>query len=330
MMDWDYWTREPRPRTLRVWGGAQNYVNVDWDSYVKGATSHFREHFEVYCVDAQTKRDGTFRPFYCTDALRDAGFDVLTASASRAGGDMAGTPRYDWHMPNCYYSARKGCDDAMGNLVTSWAVRHNHPELSLPGAYAASLAVAEQRPFDHTVVGAAFAGDHYGRDLPGFATAAQDAGAVVPLGPAHQLIAAREKLQDGDDPVAEAVDELDRQHGGRKAAIAHVEGVRQRYYSAERSFAEMKTKVERNTRNLDHWLEGLAVNTFHAGFLLAELTGDMKARATDLLDRLGSLRDESQSLFQESYAAHSVGEELHLRYGFHEEYLLSVIKPRAR
>lgn len=108
MMDWDYWTREPRPRTVRIWGGAQNYANVDWEGYQERATRQFKEHFEAYCVDAQTKRDGTFRPFYCADALRDAGFDVLTASASRAGGDMAGTPRYDWHMPNCYYSAPKG------------------------------------------------------------------------------------------------------------------------------------------------------------------------------------------------------------------------------
>jgi hypothetical protein len=330
MMDWDYWTREPRPRTLRIWGGAQNYANVDWAGYQEGATRQFREHFETYCVDAQTRQDGTFRPFYCTDALRDAGFDVLTASASRAGGDMSGTPRYDWHMPNCYYSARKGSSDAMGNLVTSWALRHNHPELSLPGAYAVSLAVAEQRPFDRDRVGAAFAAEHYGHDLREFAAAAEKAGVVVPLGPAHQLVAAREKLRRGDDPVLEAVEELDRQHGGRKAAIAHVEEVRQGYASAQRAFVEMKAKAERNARNLDHWLEGVAVNTFYADFLLAALAGDMGAKASDLLARLRSLRDETRSLFEESYGAHSVSEELKLRYGLHEEYLLSSARRGAQ
>lgn len=126
------------------------------------------------------------------------------------------------------------------------------------------------------------------------------------------------------------MDELDRQHGGRKAAIAYVEGVRQRYDSAQRAFAEMKTTVDRSTRDLDHWLEGVGVNTFYADFLLAALAGDLGARATDLLDRLRALRGETRSLFEESYAAHSVGEELDLRYGFHEEYLLRVTKQRAQ
>ena len=218
----------------------------------------------------------------------------------------------------------------MGSLVTTWAVRPNHPELSLPGAYAASAAVAEERPFDHDAVGIAFAGDHYGRDLPEFSAAAQDAGAVVPLGPAHQLIAAREKLRRGEDPVLEAVEALDRQHGGRKAAVAHVEEVRQGYASAEQAFSEMKPRAGTNARNLDHWLEGVAANTFYADFLLAALSGDLSAEATGLLDRLRSLRSETRSLFEESYAAHSVGEEVDLRYGFHEEYLLSAAAQKAR
>ncbi|MHC4886733.1 MAG: family 20 glycosylhydrolase, partial [Planctomycetota bacterium] len=83
MMDWDYWTGAERWPQIQVWGEGA----LDWEAYQEKAPAEFREHLERFAVDDQTREDGTFRSFYAFDALREMGFEVMLAPATRSHGD---------------------------------------------------------------------------------------------------------------------------------------------------------------------------------------------------------------------------------------------------
>ena len=158
MIDWNYSICEERSRSIVVWGGDKEAVgknpniSVDWESYHDKTSERFREKLGKYAADAQTELDGSFRAFYAVDALCDTGLDVITASASRKYGDTVALPTYTIAMPNCYFSALKGVADGRGNLVTSWAVRHNHPELGFC-AFAKSVGYGRRDRFPNPVDG---------------------------------------------------------------------------------------------------------------------------------------------------------------------------------
>ncbi|MEI8311630.1 MAG: family 20 glycosylhydrolase, partial [Verrucomicrobiota bacterium] len=157
MVDWDYQTASPRPDFLIAWGGKDGRSAnpmVTWgSSYENNVSETFRREFERFAIDEQTRRDGTFRGFFCTDALRSKGFDVMTASANRSAGDQMGIPDLQRHMANCFWSARKGLAEGAGHIVTSWAVRCNHPEAGQLGTFAAGLAARGAEDFDAARIG---------------------------------------------------------------------------------------------------------------------------------------------------------------------------------
>jgi len=326
LMDWDYWTREERPGTIMVWGGADDgrgNRSVTWEQYQQAARPTFKQHLGRYASDERTRTDGTFRQFYCTDALLDMGFGVLTASANRSYGDTVGIPAHAVHLPNCYYSARKGMTAGMGNLVTSWAVRHCHPETCLLGGFAAAHALGTLEAFDAEALGRAFTADFFGVEMPEFAPAVDHAQVPFRLGRAEHISAARSAFRQGKDPVAKQVSELNETEGVRGAA-AHMEGIAAGYAEARKAFAGMKAKGLRNARNLDFWLEGIDLNLFYANFLFAALAGTLEQQASTLLERLERLRENTRTLFAETYVPLGVEDELDLRFGFHEEYLRSI------
>jgi hypothetical protein len=324
LMDWDYWTREQRPDSIRVWGRESV---VSWDEYAESVSPEWKARFGRYAVDERTSRDGTFRSLFYAEALREAGFEVLTASAARSMGDMVGTPANEIHWPNAFYSARTGAARAGGNLVTSWAVRHNHPELSLPVAFGAAQSVEDETAFDAAALGRAFTRERYGVEMPEFTRAAcQQSATAIDLGQAHQLLAARQKLQQGRDPVTEAVAEMERTCGSRADAVARIKTARAGYLTAGAAFQAMRPRARENARDFDFWEEGGRLNIFYADFLLSALAGRLDEQAEELLARLSALREGTRELFFTTYEARSVEEELDLRYGFHECYLRALAR----
>ena len=325
MVDWEYGITEERPRQFRIWGGSREKGTLNkvytWDEYRKADRPEFRAGFEKYVVDDRTRRDGTFVGFYCTDALLGSGFDVVTAPANRCAGDMAGTPRSTMHWPNCFYFARKGMARGIGTLVTSWTVRHNHPDLCLAGTFAASQGVRMADAFDAEALGRAFTKEMYGVEFPRFTAAVLRASDSFSLGQAGHLVNARAALAAGKDPLAAYLEGVDKVPGGRKDALAEKRRTATGYAEAGRALAAMKHRAKRNAHQFDFWLEGIAFNLLCTDCVIAALDGSLKKKASSLRRRLRYRRDITRALFAETYPPRSVEEEIALRYGFWDEVL---------
>lgn len=111
--DWNYWSdNRPNPVT-RAWG--QGLITRDQ------VTPALRTTYPTI-VDA----DGNLVPFYTTDFLKNAGFDVMLCSSSRSHGDSVFCPDFDVHTRNVVGVAQKTAQTGiLGQCVTSWAVRLN-------------------------------------------------------------------------------------------------------------------------------------------------------------------------------------------------------------
>ena len=327
IMDWDYWMHEERPREIIARGAGEDRraLRVNWTDYQELEPAEPVRRLVQRAVDERTPGEGTFRPFHCVDALLDEGFDVITASAARSGGDMTGTPAHAKHLPNCFYSARKGVNSALGNLVTSWAVRHNHPELSLPGAFAAAHALRAEGAFDADAFGRAFTADFYGAAMPEFADAVQKAQVSFALGQAGIIKRAHDKFNAGEDPLPEYVAMLEEAEGGRSGAVGFLKTVLAGYAEARTAFTEMKAKAVRNAESIAFWLEGIELNILYADFMLAALKGTLDTDAPKLLERIPSLRENTRTLFAGTYTPQSVEAEVEKRYAFHERFLRKLL-----
>ena len=196
LMDWDYWTDAERYPALWVWGRGR----LGWPEYQASVREgkikpEFIKLLEKYAVDDQTAKDGSFIGFPYTNALRDMGFDVIVAPATRCFGDSCGIPLNTVHLGNCFAGAAKGRASGLGSCITSWAVRRSHPEVNLPGAFAASAGHAGSGKFDFDQVAAAFGETHYGLSMPGFPQALKSAGAVVPWCEANDIPAPGKEME---------------------------------------------------------------------------------------------------------------------------------------
>ncbi len=328
MVDWDYRTDAARPTTIYIWGthpnGRRN-PRVAYPEYAPYATPEFRRHLGRFAVDAQTRRDGTFRPFYCTDALRAAGFDVITAPAARCAGDMAGIGFQSLHMPNCFFGTQKG-QAGFGALVTSWAVRHNHPEVGLPAAYAGALGARPGVAFDLEAVLGEFCRAFHGVALPEFAAALRRAEARFDLGQAAVLEREARRARDGADVLAEHAARMAEQCGSPEAARARLRELIAGYESARRAFAAMKRRARRRREVFDFWVEGVSFQGLLARTLLASAEGRLPARRAALAARLRRCRAATRRLFARTYPPRGVEQELTVRYGL----LAHVLRPAAK
>lgn len=326
MVDWDYVTDAARPKTIYVWGTSPNgrrNARITWAEYPQYVTPPFRKHLERYAVDRQTRRDGTFRLFYCTDALRAAGFGVITAPANRCAGDMAGVGRLTMHVPNCFFGAQKG-STGLGTLVTSWAVRHNHPEVDLPSTYAASLGARPGAGFDHDAVVAEFCREFYGVEMPEFAPAIRQVETRLDLGMAAVLEREARRAQQDIDVLSEQAARFIEQCGSPDNAVARLDELIAGYDSARMTFRTLKRRARANAGNLDHWIEGAAFHGLLARVFLAGLRGGLSRERSALTARLRTCRTATRRLFARSYLPQSVEAEMQVRYGLIEHWLRRV------
>lgn len=337
MVHWDYSIAAPREDTIRIWGGRRprtrdrGNIIVHWgDEYRRGITPEFRRYLEPFAVDQQTRRDGTFNALYCTAALRARGLNVLTASANRCAGDQTGIPDLTRHVPNCYWLARKGMEEADGHLVTSWAIRHNHPETNLSATYAAVQGARRVPGESQAAVHAAWTKAVFGRAFDGFAKAALQASeGLSTLGRAGQWRLRLELLARGEDRLPGDVRDLVKAHGTRPKAAAYLARLRRGYAAALAVFRTCRRRAQRNGALLDFWIEGTELNDFYAAFLQAALVDDLPRRAQRLHAVLQHNVANTRRCFARSYPACSVEEEILWRYGFHLEYLGRLLSARG-
>jgi hypothetical protein len=326
LMDWDYWTDAERPRHIMVWGGGRPTGGIN-QRVTAGELDRvvyppFQDHLRRFAVDDQTERDGTFPAYYCTDFLRTKGFDVLTASANKSAGDMAGVPFHEIHLPNCYVGASKGVRDAGGFLVTSWAVRHNHPELGLPGVYAASRGAVEGRGFDRSAVLDAFTRELFHVGLQEFDRAVERGGIRFAFGNGATLAQAA-AAKDASVELRRHVALHGGRFGGLSNGVVFLEGALAAHEEAKDLLRDMKRRTDAEQGNLDFWLEGVDHSALCARVLLAAFRGELSSQAPALAAQIREQREQTRSLFQSTYCTESVSEELALRYGFLERAVAS-------
>lgn len=325
MVDWDYWTSSERPWGIMLWGGlkpGESNRSVSWRDIKDKQPALFKKHFKKYAVDAQTRRDGSFRPFYCSDALLGMGCkNVLTAPADSCYGDMCGVPRNTIHWPNCFYAARKGLNDCMGAFVTSWAVRHAHHEVKLPGAFAAALGASTSGRFDAQAFSLTFTHRFYGKPMPEFEEAARLAETPLHCGQSFWMEQHRPEIERGIDPLVAFAESFASANGGRAKAAARLDEIISGFKRSAAMFKKMKRSAPRNAGNLDYWIEGVELNRFYADCAAAAMRGMRKRAAAGLFDRMKALRAGSKKLFASTHTRQGVKTELDARYGFHNEYL---------
>lgn len=324
LMDWDYWTTAERPAMINVWAHdpatGRPCSEVTWDHYDQVVPPAFKQRLQPHVVDEQTRRDGTFRGFGYTDALKAMGFDVITAPANRSYSDMIGIPNYPRHLPNCFFAARKA-RGGYGVTVTSWAVRHNHPETTVLSTYAAVRALRDDAPFNPAALGRDFARDFYGAECGDFTRLAMQAAAGLDCTREFGIREMQNHLDRGEDPIAVKTALLLDEYDGAAGALAAIDALRDGYLEAREAFLALQQAARRNARNLDFWLEGIDLNSFYLEVMRAAVAGELPGRQTDLLVRMEDIRDRTRQLFRETYPPASVEEELRLRYGLHDHLL---------
>jgi len=324
LMDWDYWSINERPDSILVWGGfGQGNRFLNWDELRKEADHPFRRNLMKYAVDKQTGRDGSFRAFYCTDALLDNGFTVMTAPANRCMDDLVGIPLSSRHVPNCYHFARKGIHAGAGTLVTSWAVRHNHPEVDLPATYAAAWGLKRKGPFDQAEFWKSYTADMYGVELPGFgeAVALAEKGKGISFLQAHVLQDYAKMRPESHKALVKHLAGLTKEKGGKDKTRLYLESILDDYEKAVVMFKHFQKQARRNAGNIDFWLEGIAVDGLPARLALAVLTKSLSREKKRLICALKKSRRRTKTLFADTYAPQSVKEEINVRYGLIGRYL---------
>lgn len=314
-MDWDYWTGGERWDRIQIW---EKHGSFTWKDVPTIDAPGFRRYLEHHAVDEQTRRDGSFRGFPYTAALREMGFDVIVAPATRCYGDTMGIPFNTAHLPNCFAGARKGRQEGLGACVTSWTVRRNHPEVNLPGAFVAAQAFAGTFDrFDLPGLVQAFTQHVYGIALPEFAAAIRQAEVRVPWSESREMPAPGKATE----ALTTWLGKLDQQPGGRTALESTLEAAIGDLRTAAESFAALRNRAKTNAHQFDYWLEGVGHSAFCAAFSLAAIRDRLATDDESLRRQLTAQRERTRSLFAETYPAASVNEELAIRYAFHEAIL---------
>lgn len=128
--DWNYWDGEEEPNTLMVWSAGSR---IPKENITTEIISQFPE-----IVDSS----GKFQPFYTSDKLKNAGYDVILCSSSRCYGDGVFAGQHDLHTANVIGAARKTVHSGLlGTCVTSWAVRIPNFETQYPWLYLGPLTI---------------------------------------------------------------------------------------------------------------------------------------------------------------------------------------------
>ena len=112
MWDWDYWDTDTTPSSVVLRSEAKSVTKSELSGSI------------MRTIPEILDTNGKLRSFYVSDFLKRNGFDVITCSSSRSGGDAVFTGRHSIHSGNIIAGARK-CSELglLGTCVTSWAVR---------------------------------------------------------------------------------------------------------------------------------------------------------------------------------------------------------------
>ncbi len=249
-----------------------------------------------------------------------------------------GVPDFGRHQANCFWSAHKGLSEGVGHIVTSWAVRHNHPETGYPATFAAVLAARGVEGFDSGALCREWALETFGVALPDFAVAI--ALAAEGLRPAENrdrvygragVWAKRLRALQNDEDLLDAdIQSLCGEHGGPAKTRAQIVRARREFARAALLFRCCQRRAKRNAHRFEFWLEGIALQDFYLDFLHAAMVRRLPREAARLDRRARHLMARTRALFARTYPAFSVEQEVLARYGYHLEYLSRILALHRR
>ncbi len=121
LCDWQYWPQGTSEPHIMDWTSG-TWVSPMTLPLVDPAT---RKRFEPYWSTRTAKgQPARYKGWPYLDYLRNAGFDVISGSSIKSGGDNYSSVRYGLHLDNCLSGAeaiaRAG---GLGQIVTSWVIR---------------------------------------------------------------------------------------------------------------------------------------------------------------------------------------------------------------
>jgi len=320
--DWDYWTGEGAPDSIRIWSGG--HATRGYPSRPRELPGAFMERFgEFLYPDGASSPPA---PWFYTDYLRAKGYDVLCAPAARSSGDNMFFARQD-HQPNCVGASVKALADgkALGVLLTSWAVRLNHVEtqwlcFAVPGLVAAT-------------------GKRTTAELMAAASETLGLGDAESVRRAHEALGVALPFTRSDGAVSlglygrrpEFVSEIGRFFSHPDAARHGVERAEKRladYDEIEPALEAMRAGSGNDLVDARHWIAALRGmrHKAHLFLALAELVREGR-RPYDRLDalenELAQVCDETADCLRDSYAPASVQGELQMRFGAERRFLMS-------
>ena len=247
-----------------------------------------------------------------------------------------GVPDFGRHHANCFWSARKGLSEGAGHIVTSWAVRHNHPETGHPATFAAILAARGMEGFDSGAICREWAIETFGVALPDFAQAIDLASRGLRPAKNRDRVYGRagtwskrlRALQGGEDLLEADIRSLCAEHGGLAKTRAQIARARREFARAVLLFRRCRRQAKRNAHLLEFWLEGVALQDFYLDFLQAAMARRLPREAVRLDRRARGLMADTRELFARTYPVFSVEQEVQARYGYHLEYLGRILALR--
>jgi hypothetical protein len=233
-----------------------------------------------------------------------------------------GLPAYPRHLGNVVQAARKAAQTpgCLGHVVTSWAVRHNHPECHWPMNLAAARAARDPADTPAASHWQAFAMSCLGANVPGLGEALSAVSEAVPFSEAARIEQAQACLARGGDPAAE----LRSKTPNLPEVLLRVRRVRAACDPAARLLRRLPCADPAGARLAGFLIEGIELTAFHADFAMAALEGRLRDEAVALRERLETQRAATAALFAETDHPLSVQEELAVRYGLHENWLARV------
>ena len=241
---WDYFSGAGAVRN--VWGHRQSQSASDLAD-LPARLAPFREY--LLAEDGSSLAEFPYARF-----CRDQGFDVVMLSAARCGGvggENCVAPRTAFHVRNCLAASKAARQLGVeGVLVSSWACRSNHLELSWPSFAAGAWAYHEPRlSFDEA--SRRFAREWFGLDHPALFDVLDQLSPTLP-----DLVVGMKAINTPDvvrkwieywlygDPDSEACREATQTLGQ----------TRKSYEAGNRQLQRLADGVRRNRTMFQHWL----------------------------------------------------------------------------
>lgn len=351
LVSWDYFTTSNRPKSIIVWGTDKKTGLHNQERTVAELDDidvpNFQENLRNYTLHDHSLKERTFKGFYCSDVLKDKGYATITASGNRSVKDSVAAPAL-FHHDNIYYSTLKGIQDGEGTMVTSWAVRHVHPELTFSGSYSLLAAASgnkgewRERIDNYTL-------DEFGIKLKEYSELLKCMASVAPMSEAWSLdVMSRVYLKKDIDPFDSYLNDLNSgivihkmlyresiikknrikpnsRDEWRNELIYVISQCKDIYLKAKEILTTIKVRVIKNADQFNFWEESINYMILFCDFNILLYSRKLQPNIYKLEKRIFGHKNLIRKVYSKTYSPNSVQDEIEFRMGVFTTYLSKFI-----